>query len=194
MCNNDNSVLQNFSQGRVSSCRTCSDHLDDPNTQSDCAQSNAVSMPCPIFADAGCFSSRVATESTGVAMYSSDTYHGCSNFRITQDSKTCFNIKSSVPNFENPTGEEQTQSICKETCGTNDCNYKLTEIPGGGDPVSHHYCYSCSVTVDHLNQTVGNGDELCWNDPAEAHQIECPAGYNFCITDMEVDWMAQGIV
>ena len=54
----DETIYKSFSQGRVKNCKTCSDHLDDPLAQSDCAET-ALSMPCPMFADAACFSSRV---------------------------------------------------------------------------------------------------------------------------------------
>ena len=46
--------------------------------------------------------------------------------------------------------------------------------------------------MNHLNQTVGDGDPACWTSPGPEHEIECPAGMNFCIVDMEVDWMGKG--
>ena len=48
------------------------------------------------------------------------------------------------------------------------------------------------VTLDHLNNTIGNGDERCFVAPGPEHEIECPEGYNFCFSEMEVDWLAKG--
>ena len=113
------------------------------------------------------------------------TYSGNPN----SDSKTCFNIEQSSPDEE----KTEVQSICKETCSEDDCNDQLTDFPGdGGNPISEHFCYSCTVTVNHLNQTIGNGDISCWHDPREENAIQCPAGENFCITDLEVDWTGRG--
>jgi len=189
---NDEKLLKSFSQQKVKNCKTCSDHLDNPEADSDCAKGD-VSMPCPIFADAACFSSRVNEQLEGNGAYfSSDTYHGCSAFRITQDSKTCVNVETTEPNFQNPEGEKHIRSVCKESCTNDNCNDQLTELPGDGGPNSHHYCYSCSVTVNHLNQTVGWQDRSCWDNPGPEHEIECPDGFYFCLTDMEVDWMGRG--
>ena len=47
--------------------------------------------------------------------------------------------------------------------------------------------------LDHLNNTIGNGDERCFDAPGPEHEIECPEGYNFCFSEMEVDWLAKGI-
>jgi hypothetical protein len=63
----------------------------------------------------------------------------------------------------NPDGQSQdiVSSVCKETCSENDCNTEITVPDYGGNPNgpdSHHYCHSCSVILNHLNQTVGNGD------------------------------------
>ena len=193
-CNNGTDILNQFASGNVKSCQTCSDHLNDPFAESDCAAGDA-SLPCPLFADAACFSSRVSVQTAGQgATYTSDTYHGCSAFRITQDTQTCFNVETNDPSFENPAGDISTQSVCKETCGRDNCNDKLTGLPGDGDgsPISHHYCHACQITVNHLNETVGNGMSLCWDNPGALTEIECPMGENFCITDMEVDWMWNG--
>ena len=47
------------------------------------------------------------------------------------------------------------------------------------------------VTLNHLNQTVGDGRPDCWNTPG-IFEAECPEGYNFCYDEMEVDWLATG--
>ena len=87
-CNGDNAILKQFSQGRVKNCKTCSDHLDDPLAIFfDCSQGE-TSRPCPEFADAACFSSRKDVQTGGMgSTFTSDSYHGCSAFRITEDSK-----------------------------------------------------------------------------------------------------------
>ena len=83
-CNNNTDVTNSFSQGGVKSCKSCSDHLTNPNADSDCAKDDN-SMPCPNFADAACFSSQRSTQSAGIGgTYQSDTYHGCSAFRVQQ--------------------------------------------------------------------------------------------------------------
>ena len=187
-CNDNNSIFNSFTQKRVSKCKTCSDHFEDPNTESDCAKGE-TSFPCPLYADAACFSSRASIQlESELSTFSSNTYHGCSSFRISQDSKTCFNVEKT----DNDSGDMHIESICKESCSTDDCNDELTALPGDDGPLSHHFCYACSVTVNHLNQTVGNGDIACWYDPLQSDEIECPLGQNFCITDMEVDWIGKG--
>ena len=34
-CNNNNDIFKSFKQGRVESCKVCSDHLYDPGVTSD---------------------------------------------------------------------------------------------------------------------------------------------------------------
>ena len=59
-CNDDNEIFKNFNSGGVKSCKTCSSHIFDPAEESDCAKGE-VSLECPDFANAACFSSRVTT-------------------------------------------------------------------------------------------------------------------------------------
>ena len=59
-CNDDNDIFKNFNSGGVKSCKTCSSHIFDPAEESDCAKGE-VSLECPDFANAACFSSRVTT-------------------------------------------------------------------------------------------------------------------------------------
>jgi hypothetical protein len=51
-------------------------------------------------------------------------------------------------------------------------------------------CQVCSVTVDQWNQTVGIGQDQCWDGSPE-YLMEC-APNSLCGTEMEVDWFAKG--
>ena len=184
-CNNETTIFDNFKTNQVESCRTCSDHVYGNQVPSDCAKNVETSAECPPYATAACFSSRFVYDTNG--LQESDTYHGCSAFKTSQNEKKCFTVN--VEDGFNQQG--QTQSTCKESCDSNDCNLAITEIIT--DPISEHFCAVCTVRMDHFNQTVGEGDARCWGeDRAAMFSQQCPEGHNFCITDIEVDWMANG--
>jgi len=101
-CNNDNSIFGKFTQKRVTKCKTCSDHLDDALAESDCAEGE-TSFPCPEYADAACFSSRASVQhESDISYFSSNTYHGCSSFRISHDEGTQILRKNSRKKIQNP--------------------------------------------------------------------------------------------
>ena len=185
-CNGDNSIFDNFGTDAVESCRTCTDHVYGNQVPSDCAKDPATSKECPTYANAACFSSRFVFDTNG--LQESDTYHGCSSFRTHYDSKQCFTVN--VEDGFNQQGNQQT--TCKETCTDgDDCNQQITEIID--DPVSSHFCAVCSVRMDHFNNTVGEGDPRCWGEDIPGFfYTQCAEGENFCVTDIEVDWLANG--
>ncbi|CAG5088632.1 Oidioi.mRNA.OKI2018_I69.PAR.g11906.t2.cds [Oikopleura dioica] len=186
-CNTDLRVLEEFNYGgeAIKSCRVCESTSDDPEIEDDCSVNSTTSQLCPKYANAGCFSSRVAEDT--LMGYKETTHHGCSAFRTTSNDLFCFNAEYEMPSFGNPSGEIETTNVCKETCQTPDCNINLSK------PVeTAHFCYVCEVTVDHLNQTVGLGDFHCLDDPPSTYEIECAETQTYCVTELEVDWMPNG--
>lgn len=175
-CNTGTDITKQFETRGVESCRVCADHLEYGQI-TDCAANEATSFKCPNFADSACFSSIRSHDSEAYAM--TDTFHGCSSFRVTSDSRTCIVIGSE----EN--GITANDHVCKETCKDNDCNYKFYEAKR---------CYVCSQMVDYTNQTVGIGNEYCWGEPAAEYLMDCGVDEPFCLTKMEVDWTNSGEV
>ena len=184
-CNNGTEIFNQFAGNNVDKCRTCSDHVFGNQASKDCAKSESTSQECPVYAKQGCFSSRVVYDTN--MDQESDTYHGCSAFRTSFDKKMCFNV-----NVEDNFGQASDQkTTCKETCTTDDCNQDVTEIIDG--PQSEHFCAVCTVRMDHFNNTIGEGDPRCWGEdiPSQFY-TKCEEGLNFCVTDIEVDWAANG--
>lgn len=51
-------------------------------------------------------------------------------------------------------------------------------------------CQVCEVTVDQFNNTIGFGQDGCWNGDAQYHE-NCGVG-SLCMTELEIDWFARG--
>ena len=186
-CNSDLEVLNEFGSegGAVDSCRVCNSTTDNPESVNDCSVDTETSNKCPLFANAACFSSIVQEDT--LMGFEQITHHGCSAFRTTKDEQVCFKAEYETPSFGNPSGETETNKVCKETCQDNDCNINLSK-----PVVAEHYCYVCEVRVNHLNQTVGLGDFHCLDDPPSIYELECPETQTYCKTELEVDWMPNG--
>ena len=181
-CNSGNEIWNKFSVGKVSKCRVCSDHIYGSNNKEDCAADENTNKDCPIYADAACFSSRLV-EDTNTAEESS-TYHGCSSFRTGKDQLECNTVTVEDANSNVASVKE----ACKKSCTKDECNKDALKVN-----TKTHYCSVCSVTVNHFNRTVGEGDIACWGEDAH-HKFtqECPKETPFCVTDIEVDWMPKG--
>ena len=183
-CNNGTDIFNEFAGDKVETCRTCSDHVFGNQASTDCAAFESTSQECPIYARQGCFSSRFVYDTN--ADQESDTFHGCSSFRTRNDGKECFNV-----NIDDGYNSGEVKTTCKETCITDDCNQKITNIIDGPD--SLHFCAVCTVRMDHFNNTVGEGDPRCWGEDIPSFFFTaCEEGLNFCVTDIEVDWAARG--
>ena len=58
--------------------------------------------------------------------------------------------------------------------------------------ISELSCYQCRQEVDDYNRTI-RGDEGCFEGKdMEEYLLECPNGYEFCKTDLYVDWLPNG--
>ena len=70
-------------------------------------------------------------------------------------------------------------NTCKETCTTDDCN---KNEPGFDlDSTPPNSCLVCSVTVDSFNNTIGSGDEGCWDgDQKYTKQCDSDLGSPNC--------------
>jgi len=51
-------------------------------------------------------------------------------------------------------------------------------------------CHVCQVTKDQFNNTVGVGQDNCW-DGDDQYLQDCDAG-SLCITELEIDWYKKG--
>ena len=73
---------------------------------------------------------------------------------------------------------------CKDTCESNNCNV--------GRTTKTLQCHSCSASRDSSGYPVGLGDQNCFDHPENTPLIDCPIEYDFCETEMLVDWFMKG--
>jgi len=149
-----------------------------------------VSVNCPMYAQKACFTgTNVHYNSAGVVKEA--VYKGCSTFEMASPDIVCNN------NFfeMEVQGELQTYGVCKETCTGDNCNkfHERPCLPGAGDDCGIINCYTCEVTVDSNNQTVGFGNPNCFGDWQDINDLRmCPSGTTHCAVDIEVDWFQNG--
>ena len=181
-CNGNTDIFKEFSVGKVDTCRVCSDHIYGNNNKEDCAVDESTNKKCPEYADAACFSSRLVEDTN--TSEESWTYHGCSTWKTGKNKQEC-----STVTVEGQFGQvTSVKESCKKSCEENECNQDALKL----NPKKHS-CAVCSVTVNHFNRTVGEGDIDCWgeNVPEKFFQA-CPSDQPVCVTDIEVDWMPRG--
>ena len=54
-------------------------------------------------------------------------------------------------------------------------------------------CYTCTVTVDQNNNTIGSGNIDCLSDnPSPSLIQECSSTQEYCTVDIEADWFGLG--
>ena len=83
-------------------------------------------------------------------------------------------------------GIEYDYGVCRETCGTSNCNIDH-EIA----VIDRTECYSCSVQKDFMGNIIGQGDGSCWNSPNPDDTEYC-TGDQVCLTEMTVEWWSKG--
>jgi len=149
-----------------------------------------VSVNCPMYAQKACFTgTNVHYNNAGVVKEA--VYKGCSTFEMASPDIVCNN------NFfeMEVQGELQTYGVCKESCTGDNCNkfHERPCLPGAGDDCGIINCYTCEVTVDSNNQTVGFGNPNCFGDYQDINDLRmCPSGTTHCAVDIEVDWFQNG--
>ena len=115
-----------------------------------------------------------------------EVYRGCSFVHPDPDQR-CY--ETEMPSI----GEDAFgYGICKESCITNNCNdYEHTKP---NNPIEGNWpkCQVCSVTMDEANNTVGAGQEDCWEGDDRFNQY-CPNEDDVCETEFLVDWFPRGI-
>ena len=132
---------------------------------------------CPLYAKAACFTASNAHFAPGDVL-AEEVYKGCSSFVVPHK---CNTIDGIIVD-----GIESEYGVCRETCPENNCNLEH-EIA----PIDRNSCFVCQVTKDFMGNTIGQGDESCWNSPAERSIQQCNID-EVCITEMLVDWMPKG--
>ena len=140
--------------------------------------------PCPKYADVGCFTSILRHEENGVDY--DDVLRGCSSFE--QEYACSGWTERQLDANGNPTGDAVEWNSCKETCSGANCNNDKALIAGD------NRCYVCTAQVDSHGDTIGLGDEFCFNSDLADHNesvVECGRNEH-CITDIEVDWLPMG--
>ena len=60
-------------------------------------------------------------------------------------------------------------------------------------PTRRQSCYSCSVTVDALNNTLGFGDASCFSETPNPNNVkECSSEQDYCVSTMLATWEWDG--
>ena len=60
-------------------------------------------------------------------------------------------------------------------------------------PTRRQSCYSCSATVDALNNTLGFGDASCFSETPNPNNVrECASGQDYCVSTMISTWEWDG--
>ena len=107
-----------------------------------------------------------------------EVYKGCSTFWLGETTI-----------YHNDTLEEGVAySLAKQTCRGENCNVGH-DLPD--NPNADFQCHQCRIQKDFQGNTIGSGDESCWDGPLPRLLSACPAG-NVCITEMLVDWYPKG--
>ena len=75
-------------------------------------------------------------------------------------------------------------NVCKELCTGASCNSKPIERTPS--------CYECTVTVNPHNDTIGIGDNHCWEKLTNDDLVNCDSGK--CYTEITADWTPRGIL
>ena len=128
---------------------------------------------CPLYANAGCFTA--ASWDHSREPIAEEDHKGCSPFLMPPNEPEC---------TTNWIGSGEVES-CRHTCTENGCNYET--------PQRVLNCFTCDVTVDSNNNTIGIGRADCFgNQPSPADLQACPYEATHCITEMEVTWTQRG--
>ena len=139
--------------------------------------------PCPKYANHGCFTSILRHEENDEAY--DDVIRGCSTF--SQEYACSGWTERELDGNGNPTGDQIEWNSCKETCEGANCNNKKAEIAGD------NRCYVCTAQVDSHGDSVGVGNDYCFNNEMTGDEVAIDCGRDeYCITDMEVDWLPMG--
>lgn len=191
-CNYDLSVGDQFSSPNAQdTCQVCSYTEHDNGDREGLPACLSTAYPnrpatCPNYANSGCYTTNNVHVTDGETRRS--VIRGCSSFE--GEFQECYD--QTLPD-EN--GEDQNFGVCKEFCTGENCNNKLPASPelGGSWPS----CLICSVTVDNDNNTVGIGNNDCWDinsdSPNAAQYLKrCPFSSDACITEMMADWLPRG--
>ena len=133
---------------------------------------------CPVYAGAGCYTGTNAHYNTD-GVVKEHVYKGCSTFAIPETK--CGVIKDVLIG-----GVQADYGYCQESCFGNLCN-EFHEHP----TIDRRECFTCRITKDHMGNTIGQGDDSCWNIPSGNDKKICGEG-EMCLTEMTVDWMPKG--
>lgn len=126
---------------------------------------------CPYWAQRGCYQtiSSHLVPSLDDAIHE-DAYRGCSAFHLKEVESsgefTCTNFD--VNNNEQL--EDIRYNSCKKSCTGRNCN---TEYKNPLEESAVFACQVCQVTVNARNETVGIGDDDCWEGDPKYLQA-CP--------------------
>ena len=128
---------------------------------------------CPYWAKEGCYQT-ISSHYVGTDSDShEDAYRGCSAFQLkkstSEDAFQCTNFQVDI----GPPAGDVKYNTCKKTCTGKNCNNEY-ENPLLESAVAS--CLVCTVTVDANNQTIGIGDDRCWEGTDQRGLLQaCPA-------------------
>ena len=198
-CDSDNcndgleEVAAKFDSGKgQEQCLTCSylensDGTVEGNAQCKDGTTSKFSKNCPTYANSGCYTgSSLHYEADDSSLALEEVYKGCSTFEPKEhsDCKVIENIIGDGNLFYDV-------GVCKEYCEEPDCNidHVTPELPGLGGMS----CYTCSITMDHVGNIIGQGDSSCMtNEPNPNLLTKCENQDDVCATHMYIDWLARG--
>ena len=188
-CNNDLSVAEKFKSGTYvnPSCYTCRYVEDDKHNVSgnrNCEANPASTIKeCPPYASVGCFTGSATHRGVWDDEIIEEHYKGCSAFRIENGG-----ILDYFDDYVDLDGTKVEYHVVKSTCTGENCN-KIIYKPDTN--IGKSMCQVCQVNVDQHNNTVGIGEDKCWEGDSSLVRDCGPDSY--CVTELEVDWYARGL-
>lgn len=186
-CNNNLDVGDKFNPGfQNPSCYTCRYVEDDNHNVSgnrNCDNNPASTIQsCPVYASVGCFTGSATHRGLVDNDIVVEHYKGCSAFSIQGGG-----ILDYYDDFPNPDGSSIEYHTVKSFCTGENCN---TIIYKPDTDIGKSMCQVCQVNVDQHNNTIGIGEDRCWEGDTSLEQNCGPDA--FCVTELEIDWFARG--
>merc|ERR1712227_1091185 len=124
---------------------------------------------CPKYANAACFTAATWHFAPNGDEYEED-FRGCSAFSLEGLEACGAYINNGI-----------THDSCRSTCSDGLCNNEVSQ--------KRLSCYTCTVTVDQNNNTIGSGNIDCLSDnPSPSLVQECSSTQEYCTVDIEADW------
>lgn len=159
-------------------------------------------VECPSFGDHGCYTATNMHIEDGEEFVQVE--RGCATFGIedgVQPGLDCYDSG----NLDGV--NDQNIAVCKDYCLSNNCNNKQPTLPNQSGS-AWPSCVTCEVYFNDMEEVLGIGNQMdCrgdWDTPGPNGEYvmsreavakyaqRCPSKGDYCLTDMEVDWLPRG--